>query len=572
MLLSRFWYIFLAVTAAAAAGAALLAQGVINRAATEHVADELHRDRIDLDAIMRLEARARLDRIAFVTVDNKLGGLLKQAAAIADPKQLGKVNSEAKDALRAHIARLLEAAAGSDQKEDDIKPDIAIAVDSSGRIVAQLGSLESNPAGTSLATYPFIDRALHGYVRDDVIVYDRRVYRVAARPVLFGGEYVGAIAHGYKFDNAFVQRMSKGLDGATVAFFYGRNVLASSTPAGAPALAEVAAALPDALTDARFKRGDRTDPKPLSSGGRAIYSLSVGSAALSEVGYAVGRPLQLIASPTQFFEGASREDVQSLPLPILGGAAGLLAILGLLFIYLERDRPYSALRKKLGQVAAGERERLIVTEWRGAYRKLADAINQALEKTVEKAAEMAPSKKKANLDEILGPTPVSNVEPYFGFADGPAQPKAPARAEPAPKAPPQPPAKAPAAAAKPPVPAAPQSPPPAAAPAPPAPAAAAAKPLIAPPAAAKAAPAAAATSNGGDTGNEADHFREVYADYLTLRKECGESTDGLSYEKFENTLTKTRDQVLSKHPAKAVRFSVYVKEGKAALKAAPVKR
>ena len=568
MLLSRFWYLFLSVTAAAACGAALLAQGVINRSATEHLTDELHRDRIELDAILRLEARARLDRIAFITVDSKLGGLLKQAAAISDTKQLTKINSEAKDALRGHIARLLEATEG-DSKEADIKPDIAFAVDSAGRIIAQLGSLESNPAGTSLATYPFIERALHGYVRDDVIVYDRRVYRVAARPVLYGGEYVGAIAHGYKFDNAFVQRVSQGLGGATVAFFYGRNVLASSTPAGAPALAEVAAALPEALADARFKRGERTDPKALSTGGRAMYSLLIGSAALSEVGYAVGRPLQLVASPTAFFQGASREDVQALPLPILGGAAGFLAFLGLLFIYFERDRPYASLRKKLGQVASGERERLIVTEWRGAYRKLADAINQALEKSVEKAAEMAPAKKKANLDEILGPTPVSNVEPYFGFADAP-QPQAkpapvraePPKVEPVVKAPPQPPLKAPPLAAKPPVPTTPQ------APAPPPP-----KPLVAPPPAKVAAAAAAtAASNGADVANEADHFREVYADYLTLRKECGESTDGLSYEKFENTLTKTRDQVLSKHPAKGVRFSVYVKEGKAALKAAPVKR
>jgi len=562
MLLSRFWYIFLAVAAAAASGAALLAQGVINRQATEHVADDLHRDRIELDAILRLEARARLDRIAFITVDAKLGGLLKQAGAVGDPKQLTKLNSEAKDALRAHVARLLEAAQGS-AKDDDIKPDIAFAVDQTGRIVAQLGSLESNPPGSSLATYPFIERALHGYVRDDVIVYDRRVYRIAARPVLYGGEYVGAIAHGYKFDNAFVERVSRGLGGATVAFFYGRNVLASSTPAGAPALAELAAALPEALTDARFRRGERTEPKALSSGGRAVYSLLVGGAALSEVGYALARPLQLVASPTAFFQGASREDVQALPVPLLSGGAVLLAFLGLLFIYFERDRPYKQLRNKLAQVAAGERERLIVTEWRGAYRKLADAVNQAIDKSVEKAAEMAPSnKKKANLDEILGPTPVSNVEPYFGFADA-AQTKAAApRLEPAPKPAPRPltataPLPAPAPPMKPAAPVTPQAPAPS-------------KPLAMSPL--KAPAPAAAGGNGAAASDEADHFREVYADYLTLRKECGESTEGLSYEKFESTLTKTRDQVLSKHPAKGVRFSVYVKEGKAALKAAPVKR
>ncbi|HEX4351634.1 MAG TPA: MXAN_5187 C-terminal domain-containing protein, partial [Polyangiales bacterium] len=264
----------------------------------------------------------------------------------------------------------------------------------------------------------------------------------------------------------------------------------------------------------------------------------------------------------------------------LAGGALVLALLGLSLIYFERDRPYRLLRKKLGQLSAGERERLIVTEWRGAYRKLADAINQAIDKAVEKASEMAPqAKKKANLDEILGPTPQSNVEPYFGFADAP-QPKAAVKTEPLkivakstgqlqiPVAAPAPPM---AAAGNAPafnpavVPAAPIK---VAAPAP----VSSAKLQAPPPRAPVASPSNGAVHVANDNDEEAMHFREVYTEYLSLRKECGESTDGLSYEKFENTLTKTRDQVLSKHPAKSVRFTVYVKEGKAALKAAPVKR
>jgi hypothetical protein len=569
MLLSRFWYIFLAAAAGVAVSAALLSLGVINRQAVEHATDELRRDRTEVDAILRLEARARLDRIAFISVDNKLGSLLKQASGIPDAKQLTKLGSEAKDALQAHVARLLEAAGGGEAKAADLKPDIAFAVDASGRILAQLGSMEANPPGSSLATYPFIERALHGYVRDDVIVYDRRVYRMASRPVLYGGEYVGAIAHGYKFDNAFSERVSQGLGGATVLFFYGRTPLASFAAPNAPALAEVSAILPDALNDDHFKRGERTEPKLLTSGGRSVYSLIVGSAAAAEVGYAIARPVPLVASPLTFFQSASQEDVNALPIPFLAGGAALLALLGLLFVHFERDRPYRVLRMKLQQIAQGERERLIVTEWRGAYRKLADAINQAIDKSMERAAEMVPaSKKKANLDEILGPTPESNVEPYFGFADAP-QPKAaaprvleatPPAGVPARPAPPQ--AAAPAAPA--------------------APKLVAPKPLAAPPAAKPAGPrlASPAPLNGGSGSNdnsgepvdEASHFREVYAQYMSMRKDCGESIDGLSFEKFELTLTKTRDQVLSKHPAKGVRFTVYVKEGKAALKAAPVKR
>jgi hypothetical protein len=379
---------------------------------------------------------------------------------------------------------------------------------------------------------------------------------MAARPVLSGGEYVGAIAHGYKFDNAFAERVSQGLGGATLAFFYGRTVLASATPAGAPALAEIGAILPEALGDEKFKRGERTEPRALQSGGRSVFSLLIGSAAQSEVGYVLARPLQLIASPAAFFQGAAKEDVNALPLPLLGGAAALLAGLGLLFIYLERDRPYKHLRGKLTQIANAERERLIVTEWRGAYRKLADAINQAIDKSVEKAAEMAPSnKKKANLDEILGPTPQSNVEPYFGFADAaPASPPKAAAAKGAAPKPRQP--SGPLGAPKPPPPGA----------------AAAAPPKPPPPGQPANANSAPANANGGDTADDMSHFRQVYADYLNLRKECGESVDGLSFEKFESTLNKTREQVLAKHPARNVRFTVYVKEGKAALKAAPVKR
>src|SRR5258707_7547911 len=147
MLLSRFWYILLAVLVGASASAALLSLGVINRQAVEHAGDELRRDRTELDAILRLEARARLDRIAFISVDNKLGGLLKQAASVPDRTQLTKLGSEAKDALRAHVARLLEAVGGekNSAKEADLKPDIALAVDATGRIIAQLGPLESNP-------------------------------------------------------------------------------------------------------------------------------------------------------------------------------------------------------------------------------------------------------------------------------------------------------------------------------------------------------------------------------------------------------------------------------------------
>lgn len=71
--------------------------------------------------------------------------------------------------------------------------------------------------------------------------------------------------------------------------------------------------------------------------------------------------------------------------------------------------------------------------------------------------------------------------------------------------------------------------------------------------------------------DEALHFRQVFEEFVAMRRTTGESTDGLTYDKFVGTLRKNRDAILSKVPAKSVRFQVHIKDGKAALKATPVK-
>jgi hypothetical protein len=71
-------------------------------------------------------------------------------------------------------------------------------------------------------------------------------------------------------------------------------------------------------------------------------------------------------------------------------------------------------------------------------------------------------------------------------------------------------------------------------------------------------------------GEEA-YFRQVYEDFIELKQKCGEPTDSLTYEKFAVKLISNRDSLRAKYACKAVRFQVYVKDGKAALKATPVK-
>jgi hypothetical protein len=565
MLLSRFWYFLLAIAVAAATGAAMLSQAVINTRSDEALADSLARDRAMVDAMVRMEARARLDRIAFVTVDAKLGGILRAAAGVTDEKKLRELSAAAKETLRAHTSRIVDAArqAGEAERALELDPDLAFALDGEGRIIAQLGPLEANPPGASLATYPLVKRALQGYLRDDVWVYDRRVYRMAARPVMFGTEYAGAILHGYRLEKGLTDKLAKNLPGATVSFFHGGELLGVVSGQNAPQAGELVAPLSKLAQNPKFQSGALREVFTLQSGGHAQATPITGAAASAGVGVVVARSRRLLTSPEQLFEQASRDDVNKLPMPLLGGGALVLALLGLVFVYVEHDRHMKSLIKATSEIAGGERDRLIITVWRGAYRALADKINQAIDKEIEKAGSSAPTqRRKANLDELLGPTPQASATPFFGFAEDANAEQA--EAEPAAAA-----ASTPKAAPAPP--SSPRLPPV------PAPSAPKLPPVPAPPsAAATAAPAPATSSVGatppGDGFDEQAHWHETYDQYIATRRQCGEAVDNLSFDKFSVTLKKTRDQVIEKQGAKSVRFAVHVKDGKAALKAQPVKR
>jgi hypothetical protein len=63
----------------------------------------------------------------------------------------------------------------------------------------------------------------------------------------------------------------------------------------------------------------------------------------------------------------------------------------------------------------------------------------------------------------------------------------------------------------------------------------------------------------------------VYQEFLRLRVDCGESVEGLTWDRFRDKLRKNRDALALKYACRTVRFQVYTKDAKAALKATPVR-
>jgi hypothetical protein len=76
---------------------------------------------------------------------------------------------------------------------------------------------------------------------------------------------------------------------------------------------------------------------------------------------------------------------------------------------------------------------------------------------------------------------------------------------------------------------------------------------------------------GADSDPDETHWRETYDQFVELKAQLGEPADRLSFEKFAAKLKKNRSELVAKHNCKGVRFSVYEKDGKAAIKASAIR-
>ena len=84
-------------------------------------------------------------------------------------------------------------------------------------------------------------------------------------------------------------------------------------------------------------------------------------------------------------------------------------------------------------------------------------------------------------------------------------------------------------------------------------------------------PSNAAGAEGGLDAADQVHFKEVYERFIEMRKQCGETTQDLGFDRFLAKLTRNRESLVKKYACRTVRFQVYEKDGRAALKATPVR-
>jgi hypothetical protein len=66
-------------------------------------------------------------------------------------------------------------------------------------------------------------------------------------------------------------------------------------------------------------------------------------------------------------------------------------------------------------------------------------------------------------------------------------------------------------------------------------------------------------------------FRGLFDSYQAARRACGEATDKHTHAKFLERVLKNREEIIAKTGCKDVSFEAIIKEGKASLKATPIR-
>ncbi|MCR9162247.1 MAG: MXAN_5187 family protein [Nannocystaceae bacterium] len=277
--------------------------------------------------------------------------------------------------------------------------------------------------------------------------------------------------------------------------------------------------------------------------------------------------------------------------PILVGLLLVSAALAVYLPYLEAIGPMKRLSQEFGALAVGQQHQVFHDRYGGvpgqtaraaatAYEALRQAFLAELEIEDDGVEEESASRRSTRRRRLtrahqkLGDeqpnTTGSRQRPRTGMQRATPQP------EPEPASAPQPvaaPAPAPVPVPAPPAPVpAPAPVAPAPAPAPhPAPAAPPA-PMPAQPPAEPARAGAQAQAQAQAQDEDEDEFGEIFEEFVQVKQACGEPTSNLTYERFAAKLRKNERDLKAKRPdIKRVQFTVYVKDGKAALKAKVIK-
>src|SRR6266700_6185532 len=585
MFLTKIWFILIALAAGVAVTVALVApRPAVQKLATLE-GQRLDRSQYAAEQMLKVDAHKWIDRVSKLGRDAIISESLDSATRGAG--EITVIHKTVLDRFHALIPDLQSGGIGA-----------LVAVDNKGRVVARAGENDKE-YGDYVGGAEMVADALRGYLSDDVWGMNGRLLRVAAAPVLSKSRdrIVGALYVGAETGEGFVERLKKNLD-VDVALFLRGKLLASTAYQG------LLGGLPEIIAQhgKEIAQVKRTPAIPFTAGNDQLLAVAApfpGQAGQQQAYYVLIAKQPENSDLAALLKQTSSNDLKWNNFPWIPLAAGvfLAIIVGLFLQRLEAEGPLRRLRKDMQQLAHGDIFKVQDSQYGCHFGGLARDINAAIEHFTHAPSapsEMAGKDMNAILGDTAGgkafdlPPPGSafagsaSGAPVFGApTSSPKSGAFPAQHPPPPRSGagtgsgafglPPPPSFVP------------PPPPPSFAPPPPFSAAAISGAAVSSssdpgtpwgtlPAHALDTELASAMASGAAIDvDEETHYKTIFEDFVNTKRECGESIAGLTLDKFKDKLRGNRDALMSKHQCRTVRFAVYVKDGRAALKATPIR-
>lgn len=584
MFASRFWYLLLTVIGGMGVAAFLLAKNTYNRSREEDARELIFKDKSEVTALLNAEARLMIDHLMTLSLDEDVRKVLDESTNSKEG-----INNITRDKLRAQL--------DSKNKElGDLAGDIIIALDGNAKTVSYIWNNENiTLKNLTISGLPIVKAALQGYLQDDIVSFQLapqqfQIYRLAARPVIHNGRYVGALLYGQLISENFAKRISNKL-GSQVFLFKDDLVYSGIAPQNKTIVdpSTVAQPINNLLADKNFQEKGLSDLVKLNEGQYiAIYSLFIGEASKQNAGYILLREVPQIISSIDFVNNATKADWKELPWITLTSIFIGVFLLGLIFSYFEHTSPLIKFKKAIARVLARENDRVNIYAVSRQHRKMAEAINKVLDQAIGEIKERL-AQQSIDVDSILSPIDSEGRISQALFekpAELPNQPKSndiindimndkvkPATEQSLP------------------LPSVPQNPIPAGQTSKPKPPPPPPKPKIDDKKTEEKPATVSDTTQEKQaddkiptidttqpsiaqsvaTYNEEEYFKQLFEDFKKLKMDCGETIDNLKFERFVQTLEKNKELIKQKFPnCKRVEFKVYIKEGKASIKASPL--
>ena len=521
MFLSKIWFVLVALFASFALSIALTAPRPMAQRLEELEGQRLDRAQYATEQMLKVDAHKWIDRVAKLGRDAVLAEALDGAS-----RGSGELAVQHRT-VQSRVMALLPDLTGAGIST-------IVALDANGRVVARVGE-DDKSFGESIGGAEIIDDALRGFLSDDVWGAGSHLLRVAAAPVLSKGRdrIVGALYVGAETGEGFSERLKKNLD-VDIALLLRGKVVASTLPP------DVAGRLPDMIEQHRTEMESlkRTPALPVEAGSETYLAVAApfpGQAAQQQAYYVLIGKKPARADLPSLLAATSARDLGWASFPwisLLLTIAGAIGV-GLFLQRWEVDRPINRMRAELRNLIRVDGAKLDDHRYPGGFGGIAREMNAAMEHIASLGGLSGAHAVGGAAHQPNGDLPP--VGSVFGGESHFAQPAARPLAGP---------------------------------------------PLIpglgAPPPPAFAPPPTLGSDGppplpGALPEEDEAHVREVFEQFVATKRECGESVAGLTIEKFSQRLRDNRAALMTKHDCRTVRFSVYVKDGKASLRATPIK-